>query len=160
VISGIDTTEALTEAKKLSDAGQKVWGIPYDFVGSCEEAPEICLGVPFFNWGPAYLEQVNLVQSGEFVQGWSWNSPDWNDLNNIDTTAVGFVVGDALSDAATESVNAFIKELSENLNLWKGPLNLQDGSSYLADGEIATDQQIWYLPQLLEGMEGQSVPSE
>jgi len=29
---------------------------------------------------------------------------------------------------------------------------------HLKDGEVATDQQIWYLPQLLEGMEGQSVP--
>ena len=37
------------------------------------------------------------------------------------------------------------------------PLNLQDGTVYLADGVVATDQQIWYLPQLLEGMEGQSV---
>lgn len=160
VISGIDTTEALTEAKKLSDAGQKVWAIPYDFKGSCEEAPEVCLGVPFFNWGPAYLEQINLIQSGEFKQGWDWNNPDWNDLNNIDTTAVGFVIGNALSPEAAENVNTFITALSENLNLWIGPLNLQDGSPYLAEGEIATEQQIWYLPQLLEGMEGQSVPSE
>jgi simple sugar transport system substrate-binding protein len=36
-------------------------------------------------------------------------------------------------------------------------LNLQDGTVYLKDGEVATIQQIWYLPQLLEGMEGQSV---
>jgi len=35
---------------------------------------------------------------------------------------------------------------------------LQDGTAYLKDGEVATDQQVWYLPQLLEGMEGQSVP--
>jgi simple sugar transport system substrate-binding protein len=43
------------------------------------------------------------------------------------------------------------------LNLWKGPLNLQDGTEYLADGVEATDLQIWYVPQLLEGMEGLSV---
>ena len=36
----------------------------------------------------------------------------------------------------------------------------QDGSVFLKDGETATDPQIWYLPQLLEGMEGQSVPSK
>ena len=49
--------------------------------------------------------------------------------------------------------------LAGGLNLWKGPMKLQDGTEYLKDGETATDQQIWYLPQLLEGMEGQSVPS-
>jgi hypothetical protein len=28
------------------------------------------------------------------------------------------------------------------------------------EGKVATPQQIWYLPQLLEGMEGQSVPTK
>jgi simple sugar transport system substrate-binding protein len=42
------------------------------------------------------------------------------------------------------------------LNLWKGPLNLQDGTVYLADGVEATESEIWYLPQLLQGMEGLS----
>jgi simple sugar transport system substrate-binding protein len=55
---------------------------------------------------------------------------------------------------------AFIAELAGGLNLWTGPLNFQDGSAFLAEGETATDQQIWYLPQLLEGMEGQSVAFE
>jgi simple sugar transport system substrate-binding protein len=160
VISGIDTTEALTEAKKLSDAGQEVWAIPYDYEGSCEEAPDICLGVPYFNWGPAYLEQLKKVQDGEFSSGWYWNDPDWKDINNHDTSAVGFINGNALSTDVMTNVDNFINELSNDLVLWKGPLNLQDGSTYLVDGEEATYQQIWYLPQLLEGREGQSVPSE
>ena len=41
-------------------------------------------------------------------------------------------------------------------NLFTGPLNFQDGSEYLADGVEATDYQIWYTPQLLEGMTGDS----
>jgi len=53
-------------------------------------------------------------------------------------------------------LDEFIAELAGGLNLWTGPINLQDGTAYLADGEVATDQQIWYLPQLLEGMEGLS----
>ncbi len=54
IISGIDTTEGLAEAKKAAASGQAVWAIPYDFIGSCEEGKEVCLGVPYFNWGPAY----------------------------------------------------------------------------------------------------------
>ncbi len=45
---------------------------------------------------------------------------------------------------------------SGDIVLFKGPLNFQDGSAYLKDGEVATDEQIWYFPQLLEGMEGPS----
>lgn len=69
---------------------------------------------------------------------------------------IGFVKGNALSDEASAALDNFIAELAGGLNLWTGPINLQDGTPYLADGEVATDQQVWYLPQLLEGMEGLS----
>lgn len=157
VISGIDTTEAVAEAKKLTAAGTTVWAIPYDYINSCEEGAEVCLGVPYFNWGPAYLKYITMAKNGEFASAFEWNPPDWTDINNPDTSAVGFVKGAALGEEASANVDKFIGELAGGLNLWLGPLNLQDGTEYLADGVAATDQQIWYLPQLLEGMEGQSV---
>jgi len=57
------------------------------------------------------------------------------------------------------------------LNLFVGPLNLQDGTLFLEEGEVATEKQIWYMargadeattpdeitpPQLLEGIQGAS----
>lgn len=158
IISGIDTTEGLTEAKKASEAGKEVFAVPYDFIGSCEEGASVCLGVPYFNWGPAYLETITAAKEGTFESNFQWNGPDWSDINNLETTAVGFVKGDALSPEASAQMDEFIAALAGGLNLWTGPINLQDGTAYLADGEVGTDQQIWYLPQLLEGMEGQSVP--
>ncbi len=157
VISGIDTTEAVTETKKFAGEGKKVWGIPYDYIGACDEGKDICLGVPYFNWGPAYVTAIKSAADGSWQSHFEWNGPDWANINNPDTSAVGFVKGAALSADAASNVDKFIAELAGGLNLWKGPLNLQDGSVYLKDGEVATDQQIWYLPQLLEGMEGQSV---
>ena len=73
---------------------------------------------------------------------------------------IGFKKGDALSAENSAMVDEFIAELAGGLNLWTGPLNLQDGTEYLADGEVATDYQIWYLPQLLEGMLGLSSAAE
>ena len=49
VVSGIDTTEALVVAGQRAAAGESVWAIPYDFIGACSEAPEVCLGVPRIN---------------------------------------------------------------------------------------------------------------
>jgi len=157
VISGIDTTEAIVEAKKFSDSGQQVWAIPYDYMGACEVATPVCLGVPYFNWGPAYVDSIQTAMNGTWTSNFQWNSPDWANINNADTSAVGFVTGPALVADDAVVLDAFIAELAGGLNLWAGPLNLQDGTVYLADGEVATDQQVWYLPQLLEGMEGQSV---
>lgn len=160
VISGIDTTEALVEAKKMADAGKDVWAVPYDYVGACEEASDVCLGVPYFNWGPAYKKYVEMAMNDEWGAAFEWNGPDWSDINNPDTSAVGFVQGPALSAEAASNVDKFIQELAGGLDLWTGPINFQDGTAFLKEGEVATDAQVWYLPQLLEGMEGQSVPAQ
>ena len=157
VLSGIDTTEALVEASRRAAADEAVWAIPYDYIGACEEGSAVCLGVPYFNWGPAYLELITAAMEGSFPSVFQWNGPDWSDINNPDTSAVGFVKGAALAEDDAAALDAFIADLAGGLNLWTGPLSLQDGTAYLADGEVATDQQVWYLPQLLEGMEGQSV---
>ena len=157
IISGIDTTEGLTEAKKAAAAGKEVWGIPYDYIGSCEEGAEVCLGVPYFNWGPTYLINIKAAMEGTLTAHFEFNSPDWADINNKETSAIGFVKGAALSADAATKLDEFIAALAGGLNLWTGPVNLQDGTPYLAEGTVATDQEVWYLPQLLEGMEGQSV---
>jgi simple sugar transport system substrate-binding protein len=159
VISGIDTTEALVEAKKLHDAGQATYAVAYDYTSNCGVAPEICLGVPYFNWGPAIAATVKTAIDGTWTSNFQWNGPDWKNINDPNTSAVGFNKGTGLSADASTQLDAFIAQLAGGLNLWTGPINLQDKSVYLADGKVATDQQIWYLPQLLEGMTGQSVPN-
>ena len=157
VISGIDTTEGIVVAGQRADQGEPVWAVPYDFEGACEEKPEICLGVPYFNWGPSYLATAEAVNDGSWKQGWQWDSPYWDDLTDNTMTPVGWVDGPGLTAEMKANLDAFIAGMaSGEIVMWQGPLNLQDGSAYLADGEAATDAQIWYLPQLLEGMEGSS----
>ena len=80
-------------------------------------------------------------------------------INNPDTSAVGWIHGDGLlgMEDRLAQVDEFIAGLGdESINLYVGPLNWQDGSSFLAAGEAATDQQIWYAEQLLEGVVGAS----
>ena len=97
VISGIDTTEGLVRAGQLAANGEQVWAIPYDFEGACEQAPDVCLGVPYFNWGPSYLEVAQSAIDGTFEAEFQWIPPDWSDINNPDTSIVGFVKGSALT---------------------------------------------------------------
>lgn len=157
VISGIDTTEAIVRAGQLAAAGNSVWAVPYDFVGACAEAETACLGVPYFNWGPSYLEIVQSVADDKFEATFQWLAPNWDDINDHDSSAVGFIKGAGLSEENAGKLDEFIAGLADgSVNLWTGPLNYQDGSAFLADGEKATDLQIWYLPSLLEGMEGAS----
>lgn len=157
VVSGIDTTEALVQAKAHTENGNPVYALGYDYAMACEEASDVCLGVPYFSWGPSIVDMVEAWQAGTYEASFITPMPVFDDLNNIDISAIGFNKGDALSEDATVAVDAFIAELGNGLNLFTGPLNWQDGSVFLVDGETATDAQIWYSGQLFEGMQGQSV---
>jgi basic membrane lipoprotein Med (substrate-binding protein (PBP1-ABC) superfamily) len=157
ILSGIDTTEGIDVAGQRARQGETIWSVPYDYEGACDNAPEICLGVPYFHWGPAYLATAMAVLDGTWTQSWDWNDPYWPDLNDRDRTHVGWINGPALTGDWATNLQAFIDGLaSGDINVWAGPINLQDGTEYIAEGEVATDEQIWYLPQLLEGMLGPS----
>ncbi|MGD8584022.1 MAG: BMP family ABC transporter substrate-binding protein [Chloroflexota bacterium] len=157
VLSGIDTTEGIDVTGQRAGQGETVWAIPYDFEGACDNAPDICLGVPYFNWGPSYLDTVTAVGNGTWEQSWDWLGPNWDDLTDNTTTNVGWVNGPALTGDMQSTLDEFIAGMaSGEINVWTGPINLQDGSEYIAAGATATDDEIWYLPQLLQGMEGPS----
>jgi simple sugar transport system substrate-binding protein len=157
VISGIDTTEAVVVAKQMKQQGKNVWAVPYDYVGACDGASDVCLGVPYFNWGPGYVKFIRAAMSGEWKSEWVWQGPDWGDINNVDTSAIGFAAGPALSESVKSQLAAFISDLGQGrIDLFQGPLYYQDGSMFVKSGETASDKQIWYMEQLLEGMIGQS----
>lgn len=156
LISGIDTTEALVEAHRASQEGRRVYAIPYDYIHACDEAPDACLGVPYYNWGPAYVRYIQSAMDGSWQSVFEWIEPYWSDINDLENSVVGYVNGPAVYPEAEEMLADFVTEMSQGLNLWTGPLYFQDGTQFLAEGQEATDVEIWYLPQLLLGAEGRS----
>ena len=157
VISGIDTPEALTVARQKRDQGRDAWAIPYDYVKACEGQGATCIGVPYFNWGPSFLRQAKAVQDGSWKQDFQWDAPAWADINDHDKSPVGFMTGEGLSAENKARLDAFVADLgAHKVNLFAGPLNYQDGTPFLKDGAAASDEQVWSLQQLLQGMEGQS----
>ena len=165
VMSAIDTTEALTVAAGRAAADEQVYAAGYDYREACEIAEEVCIGVPYYNWGPYYTRLVQAVKDGTWEQSWIWEPPYFDDINDADKSPTGFIKGPALSDENSAKLDLFIAELAafgkeaenaDRIFLWQGPLNYQDGSEFLADGAFAEPMQIWRLPQLLEGMIGAS----
>ncbi len=157
VISGIDTTEALIVADQKKREGADVTAIPYDYEGACETAPDACLGVPYFNWYPGYSHFINSIKNNNWKKEWLWLGPDWKDMSNTRKSSISFKNGKALSGDVQAKLAVFAKGLGdESISLFTGPLNFQDKSVFLKEGETATEMQIWNMPQLLEGMEGAS----
>ncbi len=162
VMSGIDTTEMVTVAGQRQANGETVYAMPYNSLQGCDAAPEACLGIPYYNWGPTYARITNEILAGEWEQSWDWIAPTWDDMDNSIT---GFWIGEGLGEENRMQLDAFIAEVvayaedpanADSIFLWQGPLNLQDGTALAAEGENVALEDIWYLPQLLEGMTGAS----
>jgi simple sugar transport system substrate-binding protein len=156
IMSGIDTTEPLRVVGERAAGGATVWGLPYDYEDACATAPNFCLGVPYFNWGPGYLRLARQVIDGEWEPTWVWEEPFWPNINDPQRSAVGFKRGTVLTAEQEAALDQFILGLGDgSIVLFRGPLSYQNGA-FLAAGEVATDEQLWESPQLLHGMEGLS----
>ena len=157
VLSGIDTPEVPTVARSVAETGKKVYFLHYTLPRGCSFAPELCLGVPTYNWGSLYLRLAQAQKDGQFKGEFIWADPFWQDINDRDQSPVGFVRGQSLSPEANGFLDQFIAALgSGKLNLYQPGLTFQDGSAFIPPGTVATPQQIWYMPQLLSGIEGAS----
>jgi simple sugar transport system substrate-binding protein len=156
VMSGIDTPEVSAQGKKAAAAGKPAKFTHYNLKTGCDLAPDICLGVPYYNWALPYAAAVQKAKDGKMPNEFVWLSPNWKDINASDSM-VGFVPGRALGSDKKKFVDQFVKGLGDgSINPYKGPINFQDGTPFVKAGETATEQQVWYMPQLVAGMEGPS----
>jgi len=155
VISGLDTPEAAVQAKKANEAGKKVRYVHYDHKTGCDVAPDACLGVIYYNWEPSYFDAVSKAKEGKYVGEFVLAEPDYANLNG-EKSSIGYEFGKALGDKKA-SLEEVIRGLGDkSINFFTGPIKFQDGSDFLKPGEVATLQKIWYMPQLLQGITGNS----
>lgn len=154
VMGGIDTPDVAVQVAKHRADGKNVFSLPYDHPEACKRGEDACLGVPYFNWYPEYMRIANAHKTGNYVPGFVWFTPNWNEFDSHDTNGIGFARGKAFTE--NEKLDQFISVLASGQSLWKGPLEYQDGTVFLAGGETATTEQIWYQTQLLKGISGKS----
>jgi simple sugar transport system substrate-binding protein len=101
------------------------------------------------NWSPYYIERVQAVIDGTWATGAHWG---------------GIADGDVEIGEITEAVPAEVKAEAEALaasiadgsyHPFTGPLNRQDGSVWLAEGQVATDEELKGLNFYVEGISGE-----
>lgn len=100
------------------------------------------------NWSPYYIDRVAAVMDG------TWASTDtWDGI------APGMVEIGEITDAVPADVKAEALALRDALadgsyHAFTGPLNKQDGSAWLADGETADDGTLAGMDFYVEGIVG------
>jgi len=104
------------------------------------------------NWGPYYIKQVKAVMDGTWVAENTW-----------DGIGPGMVKIGEISSAVPADVKAEAEALRDSIAAgsympFTGPLNKQDGSAWLADGETADDGTLAGMNFYVEGLTG-SIPN-
>jgi len=101
------------------------------------------------NWAPYYIERTKAVMDGT-----------WETVNTWNGIGKGMVGIGEISSAVPEDVKAKALELkaaiaSGEYHPFTGPINKQDGSAWLAEGEVADDGTLAGMNFYVEGIEGE-----
>jgi len=113
-----------------------------------EYAPKPRVSSIIDNWAPYYIDRVGAVMDG------TWESQSvWQGIGD------GMVEIGEISDAVPEDVKARALEIrdkiaSGEMHPFTGPINRQDGTEWLAEGEIATDEVLLGMDFYVEGLTG------
>lgn len=104
------------------------------------------------NWAPYYVKRVKAVLDGT-----------WESMHTWGGMAEGEVVIGEITDAVPADIKAEAEAMIASITAgeyhpFTGPINRQDGSVFLAEGEVATDEQLVTMNFYLEGMKG-DIPS-
>ncbi|ARC87727.1 BMP family ABC transporter substrate-binding protein [Rhodovulum sp. MB263] len=111
-----------------------------------EYAPSPRVSSIIDNWAPYYIERIQAVLDG------TWESDDtWDGIGP------GMVKIGEISSAVPEEVKAEALALKASLasgeyHPFTGPLNKQDGSPWLAEGEVADDDTLLGMNFFVEGL--------
>jgi len=111
-------------------------------------APEPRIGSIIDNWAPYYIARVGAVMDG------SWTSTDtWDGIGP------GMVEMGEMSDVIPADVRAEAEALAASMadgsyHPFTGPLKKQDGSDWLADGDVADDGTLAGMNFYVEGLTG------
>jgi basic membrane protein A len=140
IITGADTPGPVQAAGE-----RDLTGIAYDSNNACEGLDESCLTVPYWNWGPLYVEIVTAMQAGTWVPEDYYGSAADGLLG-----VYGFMEGETPYPSVPESVIPEVEEVLASMlagefgrfDLFSGPLFDNQGNEIVPEGVSLTQSDL------------------
>lgn len=136
-------TDSTAPIQVASERGIKAFGQASDMI---EAGPQTQLTSILDTWGPYYIKRTQAVMDGTWESQSSWDGLAEGILSMAPFTNMP----DDVKQMATE-IEA--KVTSGEVHPFTGPINRQDGSPWLADGEIADDGTLLGMNFYVEGVD-------
>ncbi|HMQ54324.1 MAG TPA: BMP family ABC transporter substrate-binding protein [Anaerolineae bacterium] len=140
IITGADTPGPVQAA-----AERDLSGIAYDSENACFGLEAHCLTVPYWNWGPVYVDIVQGVQDG------TWQPEDYyGDATTGMLGLYGFMEGQEPYPSVPESVIPEVEELLGQMqageftrfDIFSGPINDNQGNEVIPAGTTLTQSDL------------------
>lgn len=140
IITGADTPGPVQAA---GERGQT--GIAYDSDNACAGLEESCLTVPYWNWGPLYVEIITQMQEG------AWTPEDYYGSADDGLLGIyGFMEGQTPYPSVPESVIPEVEEVLAQMlagefgrfDIFSGPINDNQGNVVIAEGVALTQSDL------------------
>jgi len=140
VLIGSDTPGPLVAA---ANAGK--WAFTYDYVNSCSPAADKCLGTPYWNWGPVYLDIIKQIQAGTWKPG-----NDYRDANSGIVGFYGFMEGQkpqpGVPAEVVDQVKAKLAEMLsgdfDRFDVFAGPITDNTGKVIVPEGQSLKQEDL------------------
>ena len=111
-------------------------------------APAAHLTAPVWNWGPRYTEIIGQATSGTYEGGYYWGSMA---DGLVDLAPIAADVDSDTKAAVAERKQQII---DGTFHPFQGPINAQDGSLYVAAGDVLDDGTMLSMDVFVEGVIG------
>ena len=111
-------------------------------------APAAHLTAPVWNWGPRYTEIIGQATDGTYEGGYYWGSMA---DGVVDLAPIAADVDAAVKAAVAERKQQII---DGSFHPFQGPINAQDGSVYVAAGDVLDDGTMLSMDVFVEGVIG------
>ncbi|MEM1273023.1 MAG: BMP family ABC transporter substrate-binding protein [Pseudomonadota bacterium] len=139
-------TDSTAPQTAASEAGILSFGQASDMY---QFAPEPRISSIIDDWAPYYVRRVGEAMDGTWEQADTWEG-----------IGPGMVEIGEMTEVIPEEVRASATALMESIadgsyHPFTGPINMQDGSAWLAEGEIADDGTLAGMDFYIEGVEGE-----
>ncbi|MGJ8602839.1 MAG: BMP family ABC transporter substrate-binding protein [Marivita sp.] len=154
---GVDVITAHTDSTaplaEIAKEGGSAWGFGQAsdmaaFTTNDDGTPGARIASIIDDWAPYYVKRVGALMDGTYEQIDSWaGMPE------------GEVVIGAMNDAIPADVQAEAQGMIDAITAgtyhpFTGPMNKQDGSAWLAEGQVAEDGELLSMGFYIEGITG------
>lgn len=148
--AGVDVIMQHTDSTAPQAAAEKAGILSFGQASDMYEyAPKPRIASIIDDWAPYYIARVGAVMDGT-----------WESMDTWDGIGPGMVKIGEITDAVPAEVKAEALALRDALSdgsvhTFTGPINKQDGSVWLADGETADDGTLAGMNFYIEGLTGE-----